>query len=429
MFGTLTDKLRGVVSRIAGKKTLTEENIAEAVREVRLALLEADVHFGVTKMLVKRVKERAVGQEVIRSVDPGQQFVKVIHDELAALMGEGEAKLQLGGSPSVILMCGLQGSGKTTTSAKLAHHLKKQGKRPLLAACDLQRPAAVEQLKILGAQIDVPVFSIEGEKRPLVVAKKALKEPCDVLIVDTAGRLHVDEPLMDELASLKKALGPSDVLFVANATTGQDAVNSAKVVHERVGITGSVLTMLDGSTRGGAAISIREVTGAPLVFEGIGEKIDDLQLFNPHSMADRVLGMGDTINLVKAAEEHIDEEKSKALAKKMQKASFTFEDYLGMMGMVEKMGSMKKLLSMLPVGLPAGMLEGSTGEFQKIRAIISSMTPTERREECELMMQRRRRIARGSGTSIDDVNRLVKGFKQAKKMMKGSKGLKKKLGV
>lgn len=350
MFGALTGKLQDVFAGLSGKRRLSEENIAEAVRQVRLALLEADVHYGVTKTFVKRVKESALGEAVIKSVTPGQQFIKVIHDELAALMGGEERDLVLQGSPSVVMFCGLQGSGKTTHCAKLAKFLKKQGKsqRPLLVACDLQRPAAIQQLQTLGEQIGVDVFVQEGTTDPVQVAKaayaRAKKDGYDLLLVDTAGRLHIDDELMEQLAAVKKAITPDEVLYVANATTGQDAVNTAKEFDARIEITGTILTMLDGNTRGGAAISIKEVTGKPLLFEGIGERLDDIQLFNPSSMADRILGMGDTINLVKKAQEYIDEDEAQKLEQKIKKATFTFDDYLNQMQMVKKMGSLKGLL-------------------------------------------------------------------------------------
>ncbi len=351
---------------------------------------------------------------------PVKQFIKLVHEELVALMGAEESPLSMQGSPNVLLLCGLQGSGKTTQCAKLAAYLKKQhpGKRTLLAACDLQRPAAVEQLKKLGSQIDVPVFSIDGEKNPVRVAREALQkaknEGFDTLIVDTAGRLHIDEALMGELVEIKSAIQPHEVLFVASAATGQDAVKTAVEFDKHVQITGAILTMLDGSARAGAAISIREVTNKPLKFEGIGEKIGDLQPFNPHSMADRILGMGDVINLVRKAQENIDEEESKALEKKILKATFTYDDYLKQMAMVKRMGSFKSLLKMLPGMSGLGEIDIDEKEFGKIEAMITSMTMQERVEKVELVPSRRRRIAMGSGTSIDDVNRMVKGFKKIK---------------
>lgn len=430
MLGALTEKMQGLMSKLAGKKKLTDENIAEAVSEVRLALLEADVNYGVAKTLVKNLKEKALGDEVIKSVSPGQQFIKIVHDELVALMGSSEAELDVANKPAVIMMCGLQGSGKTTQCVKLAHFLKKQGKckNPLLAACDLQRPAAILQLQSFANQIGVPVFTIEGETDPVKVAKgalaKAKSDNHDLLIVDTAGRLHIDEDLMAQLEKIKGILNPSEILFVANATTGQDAVNVATEFNKRVEITGTILTMLDGNTRGGAAISIREVTGKPLKFEGVGEKVDDLQVFNPSSMADRILGMGDTINLVKKAQEHIDEEQAKKLEQKIRSATFTYDDYLNQIQMVKKMGSLKGLLGMLPGMSSLKELDIDEKEFFKVEAIIQSMTTAERTELHELSVPRRKRVAKGSGTSIDDVNKLVKSFKQAKQFFKNMPNMK-----
>jgi signal recognition particle subunit SRP54 len=424
MLGLLTEKLQGVFSKLSRKPKITEDNIAEAVNEARLALLEADVNYSVAKTFVKHVKEKALGEAVIKSVTPGQQFIKIVHDELVALMGGSESPIQLKEKPAVIMLCGLQGSGKTTQCAKLAKYLKKakESKDPLLVACDLQRPAAVEQLKLLGEQANIPVFLIPGERDPLKVAKAALDEAKrkqhDVLIVDTAGRLHIDEELMQQLQSLRDFLKPQEVLFVANATTGQDAVNVAAEFNKRVEVTGTILTMLDGNTRGGAAISIREVTGKPLKFEGIGERIDDIQVFNPKSMADRILGMGDTINLVRKAQEHISEDEAKTLEEKMRRATFTYEDYLNQIQTVKKMGSLKSLLGMLPGMSQMKALDFDEKEFFKVEAMILSMTPGERMERSELSVSRRKRICRGSGTSMDDINKLVKSFKQAKQFFK-----------
>ncbi|CRX39461.1 signal recognition particle protein [Estrella lausannensis] len=430
MLGVLTEKMQTLLSKIGGKGRLTEENVQDAIRDVRMALLEADVNYAVVKTLVQRVKEKALGDEVIKSVTPAQQFVKVVHDELVRLMGEGESTLALKSKPSVIMMCGLQGSGKTTSSAKLARYLKKAGecRSPMLVACDLQRPAAVEQLKTLGEAIGVPVFSVPGQMSPLDVARKALAEAKekkhDVVIVDTAGRLHLDAELMKELVALREFLNPDEVLFVANATLGQDAVNVAAEFDKQVQMTGTILTMLDGSTRGGAAISIREVTGKPLKFEGVGEKTEDLQVFSPASMADRILGMGDTINLVKKAKEHIDEEEAKKLEEKIRSATFTYEDYLKQIQMVKKMGSFKSLFSMLPGASALKDLNIDDKEFMKVEAMIHSMTPKERRLDDELTVPRRKRVARGSGTKIDDVNRLEKSFKQARKFFKNMPNMK-----
>jgi len=430
MFGALTDKMQDLFSRMSGKSKLSEENVAEAVAEVRLALLEADVNYSVAKILVKRVKEQALGDAVTKSVSPGQQFIKIVHDELVRLMGGEEVPLDLKQKPTVIMMCGLQGSGKTTHCAKLANYLLKQKKcrKPLLAACDLQRPAAIDQLQTLGRSIDVPVFTITGEKNPVKVAEAALakarQENHDLLILDTAGRLHIDDVLMGELEQIKNATNPSEVLFVANAATGQDAVSVADQFNKKVEVTGSILTMLDSNMRGGAAISIREVTGKPLKFEGIGEKIDDIQPFNPSSMADRILGMGDTINLVRRVEEHIDEEEAKKLEKKIRSATFTYDDYLKQIQMVKKMGSLKGLLGMLPGMGKLKEMDIDEKEFFRVEAIIQSMTPNERVCKSDLSVPRRKRIARGSGTAIDDINRLVKSFKKAKQFFKNMPNMK-----
>jgi signal recognition particle subunit SRP54 len=437
MLGLLTDKMQELFSKLARKQKLTEDNIAEAVSEVRLALLEADVNYSVAKTLIKRVKEKALGHGLIKSVSPGQQFMKIVHDELVALMGGGEAELNLEQPLAVFMVCGLQGSGKTTQCAKLAKLLKKQGKakKPLLAACDLQRPAAVEQLRLLGEQINVPTFLIPGESNPIKVAKAALEkaksEAFDVLIVDTAGRLHIDEELMEQLGKVRGILSPNEVLFVANATTGQDAVNVAVEFNKRVEITGTILTMLDGNTRGGAAISIREATGKPLKFEGTGEKLDDLQVFSPTSMADRILGMGDTINLVRKAQEHINEEDAKNLEKKIVSATFNYQDYLTQMQMVKKLGPLKTLLSMLPgMGNALKDMPLDESKMRQTEAIIHSMTPAERSEKCELVPSRRKRLAKGSGTSVEDVNKFIKSFKETKQIFKNvnMKNLEKMMG-
>lgn len=430
MLGFLTEKMQGLASKLSGKHKLTEENVGDAVREVRMALLEADVNYGVAKTLVKAIKEKALGDAVFKSVTPGQQFIKTVHDELKALMGSEEAGLNLSAKLAVFMMCGLQGSGKTTHCAKLARYLKKNGqcKKPMVAACDLQRPAAVEQLRTLCEQADIDFFSIASESDPVKVAKGALEkaktENCDLLIIDTAGRLHIDEEMMQQLEKIKSTVSPDEILFVANSTTGQDAVNVAAEFNKRIEITGTILTMLDGNTRGGAAISIREVTGKPLKFEGIGEKIDDLQVFNPESMADRILGMGDTINLVKKAKEHFDEDEAKDLEKKMRNATFSYEDYLNQIQVVKKMGSLKGLLSMLPGAANLKQLDFDDKEFFKVESIIYSMTPSERQGKDELSVPRRKRIAKGSGTKLEDVNRLEKSFKQAKKLFKNMPNMK-----
>lgn len=431
MFGALTEKFQDLFSKLKSVKTLNEDNISQAVKVVRLALLDADVNFSVVSAFIKKVKAKALGEEVMKSVSPGDQFTSIVHKELVELMGEEEAELKLKSSPSVILMCGLQGSGKTTHTAKLANFLSdEKRKKTLVVACDLQRPAAALQLKTLADQIHVETFLVEGEKDPLKVAKQALKkanqEGFDVVIFDTAGRLHIDDELMKQLEKLKKLTNPDEILFVANATTGQDAVTTASAFDERIGITGSILTMLDGNARAGAAISIKEITKKPLLFEGVGEKIHDFQVFNPHSMADRILGMGDVINLVKKAKQHIDEKESEDLEKKMLKQSFTYDDYLKQMSKLKKMGSFKGLLKMMP-GLPdMGDLDVSEKEFNKLEAMILSMTPRERQGRDELQPSRRHRIAKGSGATVDDVNKMIKGFKRLKQMMKQMPKMKKK---
>ncbi|MBS0623271.1 MAG: signal recognition particle protein [Verrucomicrobia bacterium] len=425
MFGSIAEKFTGIFSSLIGQKKLTEENITDAVREVRLALLDADVNYTVTKNFIKRIKEKVLGEAVLKSVTAGQQFIKIIHDELVAMMGGGEAQLLFSSQkPTVYMLCGLQGAGKTTHAAKLAKFLKKKEyrKTSLLVACDLQRPAAIEQLKRLGEQTATAVFHKEGCSDPVVVAKEALAyakaHDFDVVILDTAGRLHIDEPLMQQLRAIKQTMHPTEVLFVANAATGQDAVNTAAEFDRQIGITGTILTMLDGDTRGGAAISICEVTQKPLKLEGVGEKIDDLQLFHAASMADRILGMGDTINLVKQAEEHVSEEDAKDLEEKMRKATFTYEDYLKQIQAVRKMGSFSKLMKMLPGASKLPDFASKEKEFFRIEAMILSMTPRERQEKDQLDISRCKRIAKGSGTTLADINKLRKSFKQSKQFFK-----------
>lgn len=431
MFGNIAETFQNIFSALSSKKVLTEESISEAVRQVRLALLDADVNYSVAKRFIQHIKEKTLGKEQVKAVQAGDQFIKIVHDELKAFMGDEEPSLEVTGHPSIFLLCGLQGSGKTTQAAKLAHYLQKKQKKPLLVACDLQRPAAIDQLEKLGMQIDAAVFVNREEKKPVIIAKAALekakKEAFDVLIVDTAGRQHLDEELMKELEKLKKALNPHETLFVANAATGQDAVKTAKAFDERIEITGTILTMLDGNTRAGAAISIKEVTGKPLKFEGIGEKITDLQLFNPHSMADRILGMGDVINLVKRAEENFDKKSAEKIEKKLRASTFSYNDFLKQMRSIKKMGSFKSLLQMMPGFSGMGDFDMPEKEMAKIEAMILSMTLDERLGLEELIPPRRKRIADGSGVSIDDVNRMVKNFKRIKQMMKKMPGFKKKM--
>ena len=430
MFGQLTEKFQSIFSSFFSQKTLTLDKISDAVNEVRLALLEADVQYSVVKTFIKKVKEKAEGTHLIKSVEPGQLFAKIVHDELVALMGSDEAELLFKKQPAVMMLSGLQGSGKTTSAVKLARFLKKKGShvRPCVVACDLQRPAAVEQLKMLAKEAEIDWVYIAGSNKQKEKKKSALKvarqHSWDLLIFDTAGRLHIDEELMHELAEMRECISPEEVLFVANAALGQDAVKSAASFHERIGITGTILTMLDGTSRGGAAISIREVTGKPLKFEGIGERIDDFQLFNPISMADRILGMGDTINLVRKAQEHIEEEDAKKMEEKLRKATFNFDDYLSHTKMLKKMGSMKSLLGMLPGMSKIKEMDFDESELFKLEALVHSMTPDERQEKSELTMSRRKRIARGSGRSLDDVNRMLKSFKQTKQFFKNVPSMK-----
>lgn len=434
MFGMLTEKFQDLFSWVAGQKQLSEDNMVDAIRKVRLALLDADVNYGVVSSFLKRVKEKALGESVVRAVKPDEQFIHIVHEELVALMGGEEVPLSLKGHPSVILFCGLQGSGKTTQCAKLARYLlkEKSDRKILLVACDRQRLAAAQQLETLGKQVGVPVFMGEGESDPKKVAKAALerarKEHVDVLIVDTAGRLHVEEDLMQELLDLRTILQPQEIIFVASAHTGQDAVKTAQEFDKWVGISGSILTMLDGNARAGAALSIREITQKPLLFEGVGEKIEDFRPFHPSSMADRILGMGDVVNLVRKAQEHFTEEEEKDLEKKLLKASFTYEDYLQQMSKIKKMGSLKGLLKMMPSvpGMPSlEDIEAKEGEIAQEEAMILSMTVKERRGQVEMEPSRRRRIAAGSGTHVDAVNRLIKKFKKMKTVFKDMPSLKK----
>ena len=429
MFSALAEKFQGIFSKFLRGKSLTEGNIQEALDEVRLALLEADVQFGVVKTFVQRVKEKAVGQKLVASVSPGQLFVKIVHEELVALLGSEEKEFVMHERPARILLCGLQGSGKTTHAAKIALYLKeKKGfRRPCLVACDLARPAAVEQLATLAKQAGVDCFRVDGETDPVRVVKEAMyeapKQMWDVLIFDTAGRLHVDEELMAQLVSVKAAAQPHHVVLTLNAATGQDAVQVASSFADRIGVTGSCLTMLDGTARGGAAISVVEVTKRPVLFEGHGEKLQDIRPFHPSSMADRILGMGDTINLVRKAQEHIQEQDAREIERKLRRSEFSYEDFLVQMRMVKKMGSVKGLLGMLP-GLSNIPIDNSDAEVVKAEAIILSMTLAERRGRCELGVDRRRRIAKGSGTTIDDVNRLAKTMKQAKQFFKNAPKMK-----
>jgi signal recognition particle subunit SRP54 len=425
MFDSLADKLQGVLGGLRGRGILTEEDLDKALREIRLALLEADVNFKVVKDFVARVRARALGVEVAKSLTPGQQVVKVVHDELAGLMGQGSSKLAFSGRPpTVILLAGLQGSGKTTAAAKLALHLrKKEGKSPAVAACDLQRPAAIEQLAELGRQIQVPVYLDRASSDAAAVANDALEQARaqgrDVLIVDTAGRLHVDEELMDELVRVRDAVKPHNVLLVLDSMTGQDAVNVAEAFAERVAFDGVILTKLDGDARGGAALSVKHVTGKPIKFASTGEKLDQLEVFHPERMASRILGMGDVLTLIERAEEAAEEDEAAEMEKRLRAGQFTFDDFLKAHEMMGKMGSLRSVLGMIPgLGKQLQGVQVDDKQLDWARAIIYSMTPQERRRPDIINGSRRARIARGSGTSVQQVNQLLASRKQIEKMMK-----------
>ena len=424
MFENLSDRLERSFKILKGEGKITEINVAETLKDVRRALLDADVNYKVAKSFTDDVKKKALGMNVLTAVKPGQLMVKIVHDELAALMGGEAVDIKLTGKPAIILMSGLQGSGKTTFSGKLANMLKtKQHKNPLLCACDVYRPAAIEQLKVVGQQVGVPVYSEPDSKDVITIANNAIKEAkakgYDVVIVDTAGRLAVDEEMMNEISSLKQALNPDETLFVVDSMTGQDAVNTAKEFNDRLDFDGVVLTKLDGDTRGGAALSIRTVVTKPIKFVGTGEKMEAIDVFHPARMADRILGMGDIVSLVERAQEQFDEEEARRLQKKIQKNKFDFNDFLGQIEQIKKMGNLKDLASMIPgVGKAIKDVDIDDNAFKGIEAIIKSMTPKERSNPEILNQSRRMRIAKGSGTNIQEVNRLIKQFDQTRKMMK-----------
>ena len=424
MFENLSDRLERSFKILKGEGQITEINVAETLKDVRRALLDADVNFKVAKTFTDSVKQKAMGMNVLTAVKPGQLLVKVVHDELADLMGGDTAELKLEGRPAVILMSGLQGSGKTTFSGKLANLLKnKKNRKPLLVACDVYRPAAIAQLKVVGEQIDVPVYSEPDSKDVVAIAEGAVREAkakgYDVVIVDTAGRLAVDEEMMTEISNLKNSLHPDETLFVVDSMTGQDAVNTAKEFNDRLDFDGVVLTKLDGDTRGGAALSIRTVVTKPIKFVGTGEKMEAIDVFHPARMADRILGMGDIVSLVERAQEQFDEEEAKRLQKKIQKNKFDFNDFLGQIEQIKKMGNLKDLASMIPgVGKAIKDVDIDDNAFKGIEAIIKSMTPKERTSPEILNTSRRQRIAKGSGTNIQEVNKLIKQFNQTRKMMK-----------
>lgn len=423
-FENLSEKLQNALGSLTGKGKLSEKDIDQAMREVRLALLEADVNFKVVKDFVKKVKEEALGEKVMNSLTPGQQVIKIVNEELTSLMGSSESKLDLSKRPSVIMMSGLQGAGKTTTCGKLAKKLKKDGKRPVLVACDVYRPAAIKQLKVVGDSVDVPVFTMGDKISPVDISKAAIehaiKNNNDVVIIDTAGRLHIDEELMDELKAINDAVNPSEILLVLDSMTGQDAVNVAKTFDEKLSLTGVILTKLDGDARGGAALSLRAVTNKPIKFIATGEKMDALEVFHPERMASRILGMGDVLSLIEKAQASIDEQSAKELEQKLRSQTFTLDDFLVQMEQMRNMGPLDELIGMIP-GMNNKALKGikvDEKEFVRVESIIKSMTPKERMKPEIIDISRRRRIATGSGTSPAEVNRLLKQFKDLKKMMK-----------
>ncbi|MBR4885687.1 MAG: signal recognition particle protein [Muribaculaceae bacterium] len=423
MFENLSERLERSFKILKGQGKITEINVAETLKDVRRALLDADVNYKVAKQFTDTVKAKAMGQNVINALKPEQVMVKIVHDELAALMGGQEAPLNINGNPAIILMSGLQGSGKTTFSGKLARKLKSsKGKRPLLVACDVYRPAAIEQLRVLGESISVPVYMEEDNKNPVQIALNAIayakSHHYDLVIVDTAGRLAVDQQMMDEIAAIKEAIHPHETLFVVDSMTGQDAVNTAKEFNDRLDFDGVVLTKLDGDTRGGAALSIRTVVNKPIKYIGSGEKLEDLQEFNPEGMASRILGMGDIVEIAKRAQEIYDQKEAERLQEKIKKNKFDFDDFLKQIQQIKKMGNLKELASMIPgVGKAIKDIDIDDNAFKGIEAIINSMTPEERRRPEIINGSRRQRIARGSGTNIVDVNRLIKQFEETRKMM------------
>ncbi len=428
LFGSLSERLNHIFSKLTKRGKLTELEIRSAMREVRIALLEADVNIKVAKQFIADVSEKAVGQQVLQSLNPAQQVIKIVNDELIALMGSGNAKLEVSPKPpTVILMCGLQGAGKTTLCGKLALQLKKQGKRPLLVACDIYRPAAIDQLKVVGGKAETEVFE-KGTQAPPKTAKQAVeyakKMGYDTVIVDTAGRLHIDDALMKELEDIKREVEVTEVLLTVDAMTGQDAVNVAETFNTRVGITGVILTKLDGDTRGGACLSIKAVTGKPIKFIGVGEKLTDLEPFYPDRMASRILGMGDVLSLIEKAQEAVSEAEAKEMERKMRESSFTLTDYLSQFEMLKKMGGASSLMNMLPGAGKLKIKEGDIDEkrIERVKAIILSMTPKERDNPQIINYPRKKRIAAGSGTSIQEINQLLKQFEQTKLLMKQFKG-------
>ncbi|WIW69588.1 signal recognition particle protein [Anaerosinus gibii] len=434
IFEGLADRLQATFKKLRGRGKLTEDDVNEAMREVRMALLEADVNFKVVKDFIKKVKERAIGQEVLDTLTPAQVVIKIVNDELTALMGDTQSRINISSKPpTVIMLAGLQGAGKTTTAGKLAYTLKKQGKRPLLVAADVYRPAAIKQLQVLGEQLDLPVFTMPEGTNPVTIAEQAIVHAAsyanDIVIIDTAGRLHINEELMQELKAIKQTVKPHEILLVVDAMTGQDAVNVAEHFNNDLGLDGVILTKLDGDARGGAALSVKAVTGCPIKFVGMGEKLEALEAFHPDRMASRILGMGDVLSLIEKAQSNFDLEQAQEMEKKLRKDSFTLDDFLDQMNQVKKLGSLDQILGMIPgmgnLKKKLGDVDFDEKEIKRIEAIILSMTKKERRDPSILNGSRRKRIAIGSGNRVQDVNKLLKQFNEAKKLMKKMKGMQK----
>ena len=425
-FEGLSSRLQEITRKLKGKARITEGDLKEILREVKLALLEADVNYKIVKEFINTIQEKALGQDVLKSLTPGQQVIKIVKDELVDLLGETESKINFTPNPpTIIMLVGLQGSGKTTTAGKLANLLRKQGKKPLLVACDIYRPAAIKQLQVVGAQLNIPVYSNENSRDVVQIAKQAINVAIsklnDVVILDTAGRLHIDDELMQELKNVKQNVKPHEILLVVDSMTGQDAVNIAKSFNEAVGIDGVVLTKLDGDTRGGAALSVKKVTGKPIKFSATGEKLSDIEVFNPERMTSRILGMGDVLSIIERAEETISQEEAEALEKQLQKKELDLDDYLAQIRQVKKMGSFSSLLKMIPGMNKIKDLNVDDKEFDKVEAIICSMTKQEKRNVKLLNASRRQRIAKGSGTTVQDINKFIKSFEMTQKMMKQMK--------
>ena len=428
-FEGLSSRLQEITKKIKGEARITENNMKDMLREVKLALLEADVNYKIVKEFISNVQEKALGQDVIKSLKPGEQVVKIVKDELTELLGGTDSKINISSNPpTIIMLVGLQGAGKTTLAGKLSNYLRKQGKKPLMVACDVYRPAAVKQLQVVGNQLNIPVYSEEGVKDAVSIARRAINTAIsklnDVVIIDTAGRLQIDETLMQELVNIKKAVRPQEILLVVDSMTGQEAVNVAQTFNDKVGIDGVVLTKLDGDTRGGAALSVKKVTGKPIKFAGVGEKLSDLEEFHPDRMASRILGMGDVLSIVEKAEQALDLEEAEKLEKQLQKNKFDLDDYLAQLKQIKKMGSLSSILKMLPGASKLKDLKVDDKEFTRIEAIITSMTAKERKNPSLLNASRRKRIAKGSGTQVHDINKFMESFEMTQKMMKQMKSKK-----